>query len=225
LQVVEIFYSLQGEGTLIGTPMVFIRLWGCNMQCIWCDTRYSWAPEFKSVTKRLEYDPRQVVDLLSSYQKISTWINFTGGEPTIWKDEIEEVIDHTNGTFKSCIQTNGKTWFDSLFSKIDKICMDFKCPGSGEVSQLSLLRRLREQDEAKFVILDEKDFQYTLKALEEFRTQATIIIQPVLRPQDSYEAYFEKIRCLVSKLSKQPIKNLRILPQYHQLLWRDQPGH
>ena len=64
MQVVEIFKSIKGEVALIGTPLVFIRLWGCNMKCIWCDTTYSWAPEFKEITNREDYSPKELAQYL-----------------------------------------------------------------------------------------------------------------------------------------------------------------
>ena len=76
MRISEIFYSLQGEGRLLGVPSVFIRTSGCNLRCVWCDTPYtSWQPEGKhwSVTKILreidKYPARHVV--------------ITGGEPLL----------------------------------------------------------------------------------------------------------------------------------------------
>ena len=56
MKIAEIFYSIQGEGTLVGVPSVFVRTSGCNLRCTWCDTPYtSWQPEGEDLT--LEHDP------------------------------------------------------------------------------------------------------------------------------------------------------------------------
>src|SRR5215469_4705193 len=76
LKIAELFYSLQGEGALVGVPSVFIRTSGCNLRCVWCDTPYtSWAPEGPD----LSLD--QILDEVQSYP--SRHVVVTGGEPMI----------------------------------------------------------------------------------------------------------------------------------------------
>lgn len=225
MQVVEIFRSIQGEGTLIGTPMVFIRLWGCDAGCVWCDTRYSWAPEFKDTTERAQTNPEELATQLAKDFPNGEWFNFTGGEPTLWSKEIIETIEHLTSLLplaKTAIQTNGKKWHEALFRKMDKVCMDFKCPESGEESDLGNLKQLRPIDEAKFVVASENDLQYIHSVFDHYQTSAEVIIQPVLWSDEPLENYYDQLRTLVEDLNKRPIKNARVLPQLHQLLWRDQ---
>src|SRR5579863_7946559 len=82
MKISEIFYSVQGEGTLVGVPSVFIRTSGCNLRCAWCDTPYtSWNPEGRemSIPEILEearrYPARHAV--------------VTGGEPMLFDEVIE----------------------------------------------------------------------------------------------------------------------------------------
>jgi len=76
LKIAEIFYSIQGEGMLAGTPSVFVRTSGCNLRCVWCDTPYaSWGPEGKDVA--LEEVLAQVARYRAHYVVV------TGGEPMI----------------------------------------------------------------------------------------------------------------------------------------------
>ncbi|HYK18745.1 MAG TPA: 7-carboxy-7-deazaguanine synthase QueE [Bryobacteraceae bacterium] len=83
MKIAEIFYSLQGEGSLIGTPSVFVRTIGCNLRCTWCDTPYtSWAPEGE------ERSLDSLVDEVNRYGAMHVVI--TGGEPMI-APEIEEL--------------------------------------------------------------------------------------------------------------------------------------
>lgn len=83
MRVSEIFYSIQGEGRLVGTPSVFIRTSGCNLRCVWCDTPYtSWRPEGTS---------RSIKNLLDLVDRHPTrYVVITGGEPLL-ADGIEEL--------------------------------------------------------------------------------------------------------------------------------------
>ena len=228
MQVVEIFQSVQGEGTLLGVQMIFIRLWGCNMSCNWCDTKYSWAPEFKNKTTRTMYTPEELAKYIkTNFPEHIEWINFTGGEPTLWHEEIQKTIQLLPEK-RICIQTNGKTWKTKLFENLDKICMDFKCPASGEKSNLDYLSKLRHTDEAKFVIANEGDLIYTTDILTSInnktKIEASIIIQPVLFKNEELSKYYDRIKWLVEVFKDINIRNLRITPQFHQLLWRDIPA-
>ncbi|MGC9151687.1 MAG: 7-carboxy-7-deazaguanine synthase QueE [Microbacter sp.] len=111
LKVVEIFYSIQGEGANVGQPAIFVRLAGCNEQCWFCDT--DWAhgtemsmPEIASKVK--QYPAKRII--------------WTGGEPTL--QLTNEVLDHFNGYFH-CIETNGT---NPVPSNIDYIACSPKVP-------------------------------------------------------------------------------------------------
>src|SRR5581483_3535976 len=76
LKIAELFYSLQGEGTLVGVPSVFIRTSGCNLRCSWCDTPYtSWRPE------GTEWTLDQIVQEVQAHP--ARHVVVTGGEPMI----------------------------------------------------------------------------------------------------------------------------------------------
>ena len=76
MKIAEIFYSIQGEGILAGTPSVFIRTSGCNLRCVWCDTPYtSWAPEGEN----LEVD--EIAAAVRAHP--AHHVVVTGGEPMI----------------------------------------------------------------------------------------------------------------------------------------------
>ena len=76
MKIAEIFYSIQGEGMLAGTPSVFVRSSGCNLRCVWCDTPYaSWEPEGEDVA--LE----EILARVTRYR--AHYVVVTGGEPMI----------------------------------------------------------------------------------------------------------------------------------------------
>src|SRR5213080_2229338 len=83
MRIAEIFYSVQGEGNLLGTPSVFIRTSGCNLRCVWCDTPYtSWEPEGDELTLdeiQARVDPHRQ----------ARCVVLTGGEPMIAPQVVE----------------------------------------------------------------------------------------------------------------------------------------
>lgn len=83
MRISEIFYSLQGEGKLLGTPSVFIRTSGCNLRCVWCDTPYtSWRPQGE------DWSVREILAEVKDYP--TPYVVVTGGEPLL-APEIEEL--------------------------------------------------------------------------------------------------------------------------------------
>jgi len=82
LRIAEIFYSVQGEGSLVGMPSVFVRTSGCNLRCVWCDTPYtSWEPEGE------EYNPAAIVAEVERHP--AKHVVVTGGEPMIAPEIVE----------------------------------------------------------------------------------------------------------------------------------------
>jgi 7-carboxy-7-deazaguanine synthase len=82
MHIAEVFYSIQGEGRLAGTPSTFIRTSGCNLRCVWCDTPYtSWEPEGEE---------RSIDSLLDQVQSHDCrHVVITGGEPMLVSDVVE----------------------------------------------------------------------------------------------------------------------------------------
>src|SRR4051812_11842991 len=81
MKVAELFYSIQGEGKLVGVPSVFVRASGCNLRCVWCDTPYaSWAPEGEDLPVE------QIVQRIESYR--ARHVVMTGGEPMIMPEIV-----------------------------------------------------------------------------------------------------------------------------------------
>ena len=170
MKVTEIFRSLQGEGKNQGKVCLFIRLAGCNLNCHWCDTEYS---RYGGVEMGLDEILEQVWRINPPY------ICITGGEPLMQAIELEPLLAslHKRGALID-IETNGTYPFTRL-QPYASICMDVKCPSSGEQSDLSLLNAIRPQDSVKFVLKDETDCQYAQEIMVSHRIAGEIFFSPV----------------------------------------------
>jgi len=170
MKVTETFVSLQGEGERQGMPCFFLRLSGCNLRCSWCDTKYS----FENGTERSADDI--VKEIAASRLQ---YVCVTGGEPLIQKEELIPLLEILKGAdILVDIETNGTISFNDI-TQFASICMDVKCPSSGEMSDLSLLAHLQEKDSVKFVIGDEADYLYMVEVLAAYRPNAPVCITPV----------------------------------------------
>ncbi|HLW69192.1 MAG TPA: radical SAM protein [Candidatus Binataceae bacterium] len=174
LRVNEIFYSIQGESTRVGRPCVFVRLTGCNLRCVWCDTEYAF------------YDGRQmaiaeIVDQVRSYG--CELVEVTGGEPMLQKGIhalLRALLDDNRTVM---IETSGERDLSGVDQRIIKI-MDLKCPGSGELARnrWSNLDCLTPRDEVKFVLADRRDYEWARAVIAERGIAArvnAILMSPV----------------------------------------------
>lgn len=97
MRICETFESIQGEGALMGRPMLFVRLGGCNLSCEWCDTKYAHVTHSEMSIR----DVKALID--ESQQRYVCW---TGGEPLLQKEDICSVIALTPDRLH-CLETNG----------------------------------------------------------------------------------------------------------------------
>ncbi len=206
--ITEKFHSIQGEGTLTGLPMYFIRTNLCNLRCSWCDTTYS----FKGGIEE------SVVDLIEECSSTwENWICLTGGEPLLQKDSYEFVKSLTEKGKKVLIETGGSLDIDKFVSVPGSLIdMDVKTPSSGE--QKSLKKRnlllLRNEDYIKFVIQDETDFIYAIRFLKENTIKCGVIIQPAWGKDPAW---------LVERVLREKL-NVRVMLQLHKIIYGERRG-
>lgn len=153
LKVHEIFYSLQGETTTSGFTSVFIRLAGCNLSCIWCDT-----PQAKTGGTDMTID--EIMAKVESFEPFNH-VTLTGGEPLIQGEAMELLDRLTDNGYEVQVETNGSVIFDSMPRGV-RIIADIKTPSSGEESSFKLenIKFLKKYDEVKFVIGIMEDYQF-----------------------------------------------------------------
>ena len=152
LRINEIFFSIQGESTWAGRPCAFVRLTGCNLRCVWCDTEYAFR-EGRQMTVA------EVADRVLAYR--SDLVEITGGEPMLQPGIHPLIARLLEAGLTVMIETSGASDLACLDPRVIKI-MDLKCPASGESHRnlWSNLEHLGPRDEIKFVVADRADYEW-----------------------------------------------------------------
>jgi 7-carboxy-7-deazaguanine synthase len=170
MQIAEIFRSIQGEGLNQGRPCTFIRLAGCNLGCTWCDT-----PHAREAGE--EIDIEEIVSRVGALS--GNYLCITGGEPLLQIDQLLPLLRLLAGKgYQIDIETNGTLDFREC-QPFASICMDVKCPSSGEKSDISLLSAIRVEDSVKFVVADEQDCRYAAAIIACHPIRGEIFCSPV----------------------------------------------
>jgi 7-carboxy-7-deazaguanine synthase len=152
LTVNEIFFSIQGEGTRAGLPCVFVRLTGCPLRCVYCDTAYAFH----------EGERRGEAEVLAEIDRFPCrLVLLTGGEPLAQPAAFPFVSMLADRGWRVLVETSGHVPLDALDARAVAI-VDVKTPASGEVARMHWpnLDRLRPADEVKFVIADRADYEW-----------------------------------------------------------------
>lgn len=152
LRVNEIFHSIQGESTWAGVPCVFVRLTGCPLRCLWCDSAFAFH----------EGVDRSVDEVLADVRRFDCRVvEVTGGEPLLQSETPELLRRLVADGYRVLLETSGALPIDAVPEGVCRI-VDVKCPGSGEVARnlASNLDLLRPGDELKFVLADRADYEW-----------------------------------------------------------------
>jgi 7-carboxy-7-deazaguanine synthase len=204
LEVTEIYKSVQGESTYMGLPCVFIRLTGCNLRCVWCDTPHAFHDG-----KKLSI--HQIIDEVKSYD--INLVEITGGEPLLQKEVFPLMESLLKNKFKVMLETSGSLAINNVPAKVIKI-IDLKCPGSGEENKnlWENLNHLTSTDEIKFVIADKTDYEWSKKVLQDYKLDKKV---PVL-----FSPVFEKLK--LKDLTEWILEDnlpVRLHTQLHKYIW------
>ena len=201
----EIFYSIQGESLYAGLPCVFIRLTGCNLRCVYCDTRYAYR-------EGTPMEIPEILDRVADYR--CRLVEITGGEPLHQHDTHLLVQGLLAGSYTVLLETNGTYDISRLDYRCVKI-VDIKCPGSGESrkNRPGKLKHLSRNDQVKFVIGDREDYIFAkdiVKRIPVEFPQSHILFSPV----------HEKISAqTLAEWILQDHLSVRLHLQLHKILW------
>lgn len=176
LRVDEIFSTIQGEGADTGLPTTFVRLFGCNLRCTFCD-------QPQQANRKHIMSVAKVVDTVRSLRVTNVCI--TGGEPLIQEEIFSVIYELQTLGYNVSIETNGSIELEDSQTRSYRFVMDIKCPSSGvsEHNNYKNLQVLQPKDEVKFVIANREDYDFAKKVLYNYPTKAKIILSPMFDPE------------------------------------------
>lgn len=209
VRVTEVFRSLQGESTLAGLPSVFIRLTGCPLRCVYCDSAYA----FHGGTT---YSVDELVAGVADHGVQHVCV--TGGEPLAQKGCLTLLERLCDAGYTVSLETSGAIDIAPVDERVIRV-VDLKTPGSGECERnlWSNLARLRLTDQLKFVLCDRADYEWARDVVlrERLHERCPVLFSPVwetLAPRE-----------LADWIVADALP-VRFQLQLHKIVWGDEPG-
>ena len=211
LRITEIFYSLQGEARTVGLPTVFVRLTGCPLRCVYCDTEYAFSGG----------EMMPLPDILAQVAAHTPrYVTVTGGEPLAQPDCLPLLAALCDAGYEVSLETSGAMSVAGVDPRVVKV-LDLKTPASGEMARNDYgnIPLLTQHDQVKFVICDREDYEWARFKLDEY--QLADRVPDVLFSPSHGELPARQLAewILADRLP------VRLQLQLHKLLWNDEPGH
>ena len=209
LKVTETFVSIQGEADAVGWPTFFIRLTGCPLRCVYCDTQYSfYGGEWRTLDELLAIAQESLV----------RHVCVTGGEPLAQKACPELLTALCDAGYSVSLETSGALDVAAVDPRVSRV-VDLKTPESGEVkrNRLENLDLLTSHDQLKFVLCSRADYEWARDLL---RGRAV-----PLRAQVLFSSVWGQVEpCDLADWILADRLPVRLQVQLHKYLWGNEPG-
>ncbi len=209
LRLTEIFFSLQGEAARAGLPTVFVRLTGCPLRCVWCDTTYSFSGG----------EPATIDSILARVAKYpARQVCVTGGEPLAQKECLLLLSALCDAGYEVSLETSGALDIAGVDARVARV-MDLKAPASGECdkNRWENLDLLTPRDEIKIVVAARADYEWARELIRERRLNALcpVLLSPAQGLVDP--------TALAEWILEDGL-DVRFQLQLHKLLWGSAKG-
>ena len=209
LRVTEIFHSIQGESSRVGLPTVFVRLTGCPLRCVWCDTEYA-------------FGGGESLSIADIGQRVAAFdcatVCVTGGEPLAQNNCLPLLAALCDAGYSVSLETSGALDIGGVDPRVARI-VDLKAPGSGEQAKnrWENLDLLTTHDEVKFVLASREDYDWAVSACRQRRLfeRCPVLFSPVPGQLDAAQ---------LAQWILDDRLPLRLQLQLHKLLWGSSKG-
>ncbi|MFH0935929.1 MAG: 7-carboxy-7-deazaguanine synthase QueE [Candidatus Omnitrophota bacterium] len=217
-KISEVFSSVQGEGLYLGIKQLFVRFYGCNLQCSFCDTK---------IDSFIEYDSEELSQEIKLYGRDFHSVAFTGGEPLLQKDFLKEALKAAKrGDYLNYLETNGTlpAQLEEVVNYVDIVAMDIKLPSSAGSSGLwSVHEEFLKVASAKEVFVKtvicssttQQDIEQAVKLLYKASPSSVLVLQP--DSNEKLSALEEKLR-LFKNFCRCYRITACIIPQMHKII-------
>ena len=223
LRLTEIFYSLQGESLTSGLPTIFVRLTGCPLRCVYCDTEYAFTGGERQSLET-------IIETIRQYP--CKRICLTGGEPLAQPNAIELMKRLLSEGYDISLETAGALTVENVPVAVSKV-MDLKTPSSGEADKnlWSNLEHLTQHDQIKFVIMNRTDYEWAKIQLIEHKLNdlvGTVWFSPMFNVADDVDEQLSpEVPVLARELAEWMLADalpVRFQLQLHKIIWADAKG-
>ena len=215
MKIVEIFSSIDGEGIRTGQLVTFIRTFGCNCRCVYCDSAYTLTVDM--------FTEMSIPEILDKCKQLkNNCITLTGGEPLIHQDVKELIEALLKAGYEVNIETNGTVDISEFFTDTKSgtlfFTVDYKTPYSGEESKMfmdNFYKYVGANDVVKFVCATTQDLEKMREVVQNMRNMLFIMphiyVSPVFGKIEPVE--------LVDFIKKYNMQDVRVQIQIHKIIW------